>query len=281
MCGILGIALQKGCEVNRPQLLSHLLRELLFESMARGSDATGVAFASGYRIGVIKNNVDATDFIADRAFNMACRRYIKLGNHVDHNMNTTAVIGHTRAKTKGTPLVRYNNHPIVTPNIVGVHNGVITNDEALFAEYKRRFESFERRGEVDSEIIFQLIDHLVTSRKMEMSEAILEASAVLRGSYACALIHRKNPYQLWLFRDYNPTTLVCFEDVGLIMFASSLNYIRAATLGMPSRNLGQPTEILFPQHHCIGINLFTNSIYVFKLRSQWAHSNNQAATCCA
>jgi glucosamine 6-phosphate synthetase-like amidotransferase/phosphosugar isomerase protein len=281
MCGILGMGLQKGCDISNPQLLTHLLRELLFESKSRGSDATGVAFASGYRIGVIKNNVDASEFVATREFSSACRRYIKIGNIADTNMNTTAILGHTRAKTKGTPLVRYNNHPIVTSNIVGVHNGIITNDEALFTEYKEKYKPFERKGEVDSEIIFQLIDYFVTVRNMPMSQAILETSGLLKGSYACALIHRKNPYQLWLFRDYNPATLVCFEDVGLVMFASSLNFIRTAITGMPARNLGPATEILFPQHHCVGINLFTKSLYIFKLRSQWANRNSCAAGCCA
>jgi len=279
MCGIVGIALQKGCEVTKPQLLAHMLRELLFEAKARGRDATGVAFASGHRIGVVKNNVDASEFIASREFGTACRRYIKTESD-DSNMNTTVILGHTRAKTKGTPSVRFNNHPIVTSNTVGIHNGVISNDEELFKEYKKTYPSFERRGEVDSEIIFQLIDYLSYVTKKSASEAIRWASGLLKGSYACAIIDKANPYQLWLFRDYNPISLCCFEDVGLIMFASSIDHIRAATRGTPARNLGRATELLIPERHCLGINLFTNSFYMFKLRSALAQSHQSASSYC-
>ena len=42
---------------------------------------------------------------------------------------------HVRDYTKGHPTVLANNHPIRHGSIVGVHNGVIVNDEEILARH--------------------------------------------------------------------------------------------------------------------------------------------------
>ena len=67
-----------------------------------------------------------------------------------------SIVGHCRQKTKGTERNNANNHPIVRDLIVGVHNGMIHNDDITFNNYK---DAIKRNGEVDSEIIFALIEY--------------------------------------------------------------------------------------------------------------------------
>ena len=57
---------------------------------------------------------------------------------------------HTRFATHGDILVR-NAHPFLVGNIIGAHNGVLSNHERLNFEYNREFE-------VDSQHIFAHID---------------------------------------------------------------------------------------------------------------------------
>ena len=45
----------------------------------------------------------------------------------------TEALVHVRDFTKGHPTLLANNHPIRHGSVVGIHNGVIDNDEELFA----------------------------------------------------------------------------------------------------------------------------------------------------
>lgn len=76
----------------------------------------------------------------------------------------TALI-HTRAGTGGRAADNNNNHPIYvreTPElfstgIVGIHNGILDNHRAIWAREKELDKA--RVGQVDSELIFQLLAH--------------------------------------------------------------------------------------------------------------------------
>jgi glucosamine 6-phosphate synthetase-like amidotransferase/phosphosugar isomerase protein len=58
--------------------------------------------------------------------------------------------------TKGHPSLAANNHPIRHGSVVGIHNGIIENDDDLFAQH--RIERAEPEMTVDSEIIFALAE---------------------------------------------------------------------------------------------------------------------------
>jgi len=258
MCGILGIAFQNGCTFNNNEYARYLLRELLQEVEIRGLDATGVAFTNKNDIVVFKAPMAASDLIKTREFNAANRVHLDV-NRPD---GTISVIGHCRAPTKGSPRVNHNNHPIVTENIVGVHNGEIDNDDALFD----KFDFIKRIGRVDSEVIFQLIDYFANKQHTSTAGAIKQTSRLIRGSYACAMVERKNPYLLWLFRRLGPLVVYHYSKVGVIVFASGESYIGNATQGMGlEESLGEPELVTVSKYSGICINLFSNSIRRFKL----------------
>jgi len=60
-----------------------------------------------------------------------------------------SAICHVRHATTGSPKVNRNNHPLVVGKVVGVHHGVI---------YNHRQIKVKRQAEVDSEVIFCLLD---------------------------------------------------------------------------------------------------------------------------
>ena len=47
----------------------------------------------------------------------------------------TQVLVHVRDYTKGHPTIEANNHPIRHGAVVGIHNGIIVNDDEIFARY--------------------------------------------------------------------------------------------------------------------------------------------------
>jgi len=126
----------------------------------RGRDATGAAWVAPQSLAVYfqKDNVPASKFIP--MLNLEGAR--------------TAIL-HTRYGTKGTATNPANNHPIVLPGMVGIHNGMLRNDDALFAMLG---EGTTRYGQVDSEAAFALLnadDKTPTTHRLGM----IEGSAAL------------------------------------------------------------------------------------------------------
>ena len=96
---------------------------------------------------------------------------------------------HVRDYTKGHPSLEANNHPIRHGSVVGIHNGIIRNDEEIFAEYG--FERAAPKMTVDSEAIFAL---------MELERSSARALDKLYGSMASAWLDEREPEVVYLAR---------------------------------------------------------------------------------
>jgi hypothetical protein len=117
MCGICGVItgiISKGEADN--------FLKLLFMSSFRGLDSTGVMGIKEdkkqFVVSMLKSATNPLNFYEQHkdAFD----------KHI-HTSDSKAIIGHTRAATKGT-IVRKNAHPFDTPRFVGVHNGGFFGD---------------------------------------------------------------------------------------------------------------------------------------------------------
>ncbi len=257
MCGIFGMAFQKGHKMINEEV-RYILDNLLIESQIRGRDASGVAFVSQNEVVVTKNNICASDLIETDIYKKSAEKCI----HMSDN-RPTIILGHTRFKTKGTPENHHNNHPIVTNKVVGVHNGVISNDDDLFERFMSKFKlSFTRRARVDSEVIFRLLDHYSNPMGHSMSRSIKAATRILEGSFACAAVNIGAPHVLWLFRCTMPIEIRHYPARGLILFASSANFIDSAVNGVIAEKY---INIDLEVNSGTGINLFQNRQTTFDI----------------
>lgn len=136
MCGIAGYSLSADSGVDRTLAAQALLAGIA----ERGADAVGYALEDGGPLEVHKQRSGASGLLEGLAFPASTR---------------TALL-HVRDYTKGHPTIEANNHPIRHGAVVGIHNGVIANDEELFERYG--FERQEPEMTVDSEAIFALVD---------------------------------------------------------------------------------------------------------------------------
>src|ERR671919_3158639 len=132
MCGIAGFSLDPEPSVDRTLAAQSLLAGIA----ERGADAVGYAHrgASG-RAEVHKQRSGATELLEQV--------------HVPRDAIEALV--HVRDYTKGHPSIAANNHPVRHGAVVGIHNGIIANDEEIFARYD--FERDEPEMTVDSEAI--------------------------------------------------------------------------------------------------------------------------------
>jgi glucosamine 6-phosphate synthetase-like amidotransferase/phosphosugar isomerase protein len=173
MCGIAGYSLSPDSAVERTLAAQALLAGIA----ERGADAAGYAFRSpGGDVVVHKQRSGAS----------------RLLDHVEIATDATEVLLHVRDYTKGHPTIEANNHPIRHGSVVGVHNGVIFNDDEVLASY-----GLQRAREdmtVDSEAIFALAGH-----KDGRAEVLEE----LRGSMATAWLDERRPGTLFLARGVN------------------------------------------------------------------------------
>jgi glucosamine 6-phosphate synthetase-like amidotransferase/phosphosugar isomerase protein len=135
MCGIAGYSLSPAGEVDRTLAAQSLLAGIA----ERGADAVGYAYrGAAAAVSIRKQRSGASALLREIAIPAAA----------------TELLLHVRDYTKGHPSIEANNHPIRHGAVVGVHNGIIANDDALFAH--DAIERAESRMTVDSEIIFAL-----------------------------------------------------------------------------------------------------------------------------
>ena len=73
--------------------------------------------------------------VASRTSSSSARGRSALLEQLDVPAEATQLLVHVRDYTKGHPTIEANNHPVRHGEVVGVHNGVIVNDEEIFDRY--------------------------------------------------------------------------------------------------------------------------------------------------
>jgi len=171
MCGIAGYNLSPRSGVDRT-----LAAQALLAGIAdRGADAVGYAYRGGMdRYPVVTKQRTPASRLLDR---------ITVPAHA------TELLVHVRDYTKGHPSIPANNHPVRHGPVVGIHNGIIVNDDELLAPHS--CARAEPRMSVDSEAIFALAAH--TGNAPHALEA-------LAGSMATAWLDQREPGTLFAAR---------------------------------------------------------------------------------
>ena len=170
MCGIAGYSLSASSSVEKTLAAQALLAGIA----ERGADAVGYAYAGpSLHVQIHKQRSGASKFL-DQLLLPA---------------NATETLLHVRDYTKGHPRIDANNHPIRHGSVVGVHNGIIFNDDELMEQHG--FERAEPQMTVDSEAIFALA---------EGTDGSAKALEQLRGSMATAWLDERRPRTLFLAR---------------------------------------------------------------------------------
>ncbi len=234
MCGINGILISPGRTPSQLSRIKELFTANLLANEQRGREASGIVLLNkDSSIRVNKAPIAASQFVHSPG-------YLNALNSLSEN--TTALLGHTREPTKGSPQKNVNNHPIIRGNIVGVHNGTITNDDLIFAQFAQQSIHGKRIGSVDSEAIIALLDNI--SADMEHSlykNKLYELSKTVIGSYVILYINPALPYSIFLLKYKNPVSVYWSSELGALFFSSRYLFIRktfgrsAITDGLPGR----------------------------------------------
>jgi glucosamine 6-phosphate synthetase-like amidotransferase/phosphosugar isomerase protein len=170
VCGVAGYSVDEQSGISRTLAAQALLAGIA----ERGSDAVGYAVRPrGGVLAVEKRRAGASALLDD----------LTLPDDAEQ------VLLHVRDYTKGHPSIAANNHPVRHGRVVGVHNGIILNDEELIAEH--RIERHAPEMTVDSEVIFALA---------EATRSDARTLEQLRGSMAAAWLDERDAEALFLAR---------------------------------------------------------------------------------
>ena len=188
MCGIVGYVGKR----NAQDVLLDGLEKLEY----RGYDSAGVALALEDGIRVVKSK----GRLAELRKRLAVEALARSG----------CGIGHTRWATHGEPS-DVNSHPHSTPRVSIVHNGIIENYGVLKERLMAKGYTFE--SETDTEVLVKLIDSCYEGEPLK---ALRAALAMVRGSYALAVLFRDFPDTLFAVKRESPLIVGWGEEENFI-----------------------------------------------------------------
>jgi len=191
MCGIAGYSLRP-CSTLERTLAAQALLAAIAE---RGADAVGYAYRAptDTYATVVKQRTPASELLDRVSVPDGCNQ----------------LLVHVRDYTKGHPSIAANNHPVRHGPVVGIHNGIITNDDQLLAPHA--CARAEPRMTVDSEAIFAVAAH---------SRNDARALERLRGAMATGWLDEREPGTVFVARGSGRPLWVGESSAG-VFFAST------------------------------------------------------------
>jgi glucosamine 6-phosphate synthetase-like amidotransferase/phosphosugar isomerase protein len=123
---------------------------------------------------------------------------------------------HARATTDGDPNRNINNHPHIGEHSVLVHNGMIWQHENI-----ARSHNLKLKSDCDSEVLLRLAE-----QKESMTEGVEHMAKVIKqapstGSWAVAIVDRRNPSEVVVARNVSPLVLYKCPRLKMTFFAST------------------------------------------------------------
>ncbi|HKX11742.1 MAG TPA: glutamine--fructose-6-phosphate transaminase (isomerizing) [bacterium] len=180
MCGIVGYIGEKRA--------AEILLDGLSRLEYRGYDSAGIAIVAGGRFEILRAEGKLS----------VLRALVQ-----KKQPEGTLGIGHTRWATHGRPS-EANAHPHRFGDITLVHNGIIENYSELREGLIKKGHHFS--SETDSEIVAHLVAEESGPRTPTLT-AFKKALHRLKGSFAIAMLHEKEPDKLYAARSGSPLVL--------------------------------------------------------------------------
>lgn len=206
MCGIFGLFL-KNASVPESQV-EKTLHSLLLNSRERGRDSAGIFLKNENDSVILKRIGDPKELIRDTEFSSSVRSFIEKNQ-------TFLLMGQSRLVMSGSVISNESNQPILTNNLVGLHNGIFT---AVNGEELKILTDFQE--ESDSCRFYNLMDQASSDSKGE--DFFQKFLDTVKGSYSIAFYSHKSGE---LHLASNTGSLYLAETNNGLLFASEKIFV--------------------------------------------------------
>jgi asparagine synthetase B (glutamine-hydrolysing) len=129
---------------------------------------------------VLKSPISASKLIKSNTYREAIKKGFSEQKKV---RDPIAIIGHCRLVTNGHQCSSYNNQPVIKDGVVGIHNGIIVNDESIW----NNFAQMTRKYEIDTEVILSSIQ-LFRKETGSLISAVQKTFSVIEGAASIGLL---------------------------------------------------------------------------------------------
>jgi glucosamine--fructose-6-phosphate aminotransferase (isomerizing) len=214
MCGIFGFIVTPDAGL-APEDIRDILGDFFRLSEKRGREAAGLALMHEDTIDVFKRPGQAHEMMRTPEYKAFVDDFLKRVSELSPTEEVPFVaMGHSRLVTNGAESMAKNNQPVVCEQSVGIHNGIVVNAPALWDENP----DLTREAELDSEIIFRLIDKLCVDG-VDLPDAAARAFSQIEGAANIAVM---SDWSTGLLLATNTGSLYSISepDRGIFLFAS-------------------------------------------------------------
>ncbi|MBI4375224.1 MAG: glucosamine 6-phosphate synthetase [Elusimicrobia bacterium] len=228
MCGIFGLCIHESAEF-APPFIKKSLTTLARLSESRGKDSSGLVFRNELEneFLVVKGPIPLKYLLGKRAVAQQMDRMVQLFH--DHRgtsrQNVFAAMGHSRLVTNGTHSNELNNQPIVKDGIVGIHNGIVVNDNELWA----RYPDAHRTCETDTEVMLALTKKYLDSG-WDLPSAVSMTGNEIFGTFAAAFF--VDTLDQLVLATNNGSLYILTNDADMLAFASERYFLEKTAEAM-------------------------------------------------
>ncbi len=210
MCGIFGIHL-KNLKKSSQSLVKDI-KTLSLLSRKRGQDTFGLLISSMNEEKIFKVNSDPSSVFSRTDY----KNFIKTSLQNLNETDSISIIGQTRLVTNGTKFLAENNQPIISKNILGVHNGIIVDDKISSGKnIKLNNEGYNIKS--DSLNLFENLSNIFEEDKKNFLRNFNQYLKKIDGNYSISF---RIPELKLNFLSSNCGSLFYIHDENFILFAS-------------------------------------------------------------
>lgn len=212
MCGIFGLILTDPTDTS-PDEARSLISKLFAMSESRGKEASGLAVRTSAGLAIAKEPLQGRRLLRTQA-----ARTI-LSNLDRGDRGPVVCLGHTRMVTNGDPDEPGNNQPVAGTRLAIIHNGIITNEEALWAEEP----DLPRTAEVDTEVMLRIAERNL-AHGADLVDAVTHCVARVEGGNTFAILDGDTG-ELILATANGSLYWAMSDDADVILFASEADFL--------------------------------------------------------
>jgi glucosamine--fructose-6-phosphate aminotransferase (isomerizing) len=214
LCGIFGIVLSNPTELTGKELMS-VTNSLFKLSESRGKEASGLALRFNDSIYVLKEPITSSRLVKTSKYKQLFNSTLNQAGGNGHQLATPVIVlGHSRLQTNGQSEINTNNQPVVKDGAIGIHNGIIVNDDQIWASYP----ALTKKYAVDTEALLSLIQ-MFRSQGKSIVESIRLAYEQIEGSASVAVTF-DDVNTLVLVTNTGSLYMALSQDAHMLIFAS-------------------------------------------------------------